>query len=422
MNDVVGVAVATRVVTVALGTVAYMVAGSYDTSAELVLDWGSPWNIFVRWDAIYFLDIAQRGYVYEQASAFFPLLPYLAHALSVSVFKPLHVFLGEQYTLVLAAALISNISFVLAAVYLYKLTRAVYPSHPRLARYASIAFCVSLPSMFMSAFYTESLFALLTFMGMYAAVKGQYLAASLVWAIASATRSNAIVYAGFFFYDLVWQQKRVSRIVLGLLRAMVYSGVTVSGFGGFQWLMYRWYCQGSSFLSPRPWCSASPPLAYTYIQKAYWDNGFMAYYELKQVPNFLLAMPVIALSVYGLYVYALRDWRWVVSLGKTRVRALDASKGKKKEGDADYARALPFMVLWAFLLVYATTCMHVQVILRFFTSVPPLYWTIGQLWLDGFGAAGANCTKRAVARISLLYFVLYGLVGTVLFACFLPPA
>lgn len=57
--------------------------------------------------------------------------------------------------------------------------------------------------MFMSAFYTESLFALLSFMGMYAISKQHYFYASLLWGIASATRSNAIIYIGFFGYEFI---------------------------------------------------------------------------------------------------------------------------------------------------------------------------------------------------------------------------
>ncbi|TPX71165.1 hypothetical protein SpCBS45565_g01353 [Spizellomyces sp. 'palustris'] len=37
---------------------------------------------FVRWDAVYFLKIAEAGYTYEQEFAFFPGLPLLMRALS----------------------------------------------------------------------------------------------------------------------------------------------------------------------------------------------------------------------------------------------------------------------------------------------------------------------------------------------------
>lgn len=56
----------------------------------------------------------------------------------------------------------------------------------------------------MSSFYTESIFALMTFTGMRWVIENKYMQSALIWGVASAVRSNALVYAGFFFYDLVW--------------------------------------------------------------------------------------------------------------------------------------------------------------------------------------------------------------------------
>ncbi|KAG0174940.1 hypothetical protein DFQ28_003636 [Apophysomyces sp. BC1034] len=123
-------------------------------------------------------------------------------------------------------------------------------------------------------------------------------------------------------------------------------------------------------------------------------------------------MPIISLSVYGLWVYAQHDWRRFMTLGLVTSRPQSNTYTTNK--------AAVHMYLWAFLLFYAVTSMHVQVIIRFFTSLPPLYWFVAHLWIKGFGAAAG--TDRTVANVVLLYFVLYGLVGIVLFAGFLPPA
>lgn len=39
-------------------------------------------NAFVRWDAVYFLSIAEKGYIYEQDFAFFPGLPFFMRVLA----------------------------------------------------------------------------------------------------------------------------------------------------------------------------------------------------------------------------------------------------------------------------------------------------------------------------------------------------
>ena len=86
---------------------------------------------------------------------------------------------------------------------IYRLTRSVFPGHSHLATVSAIAFCLSPPAMFMSSVYTESPFALLSFTGMLWYSQKHYLAAALAWGLTTTIRSNAIIYSGFFIYDLV---------------------------------------------------------------------------------------------------------------------------------------------------------------------------------------------------------------------------
>jgi phosphatidylinositol glycan class V len=103
-----------------------------------------------------------------------------------------------------------------------RLTLELLPGNKRLAMVSSIAFCLSPPAMFMSSFYTESIFALLSFTGMRLVAKKNYVCAALIWGVTSAIRSNAIIYSGFFFYDLVWlpliRRKVISRLAKHLAR------------------------------------------------------------------------------------------------------------------------------------------------------------------------------------------------------------
>lgn len=47
------------------------------------------------------------------------------------------------------------------------------------------------------------------------------------------------------------------------------------------------------------------------------DVGFMRYYQIKQIPNFLMAAPMIALSASGIYHYITFDLTRVLSLGRS---------------------------------------------------------------------------------------------------------
>lgn len=89
-------------------------------------------------------------------------------------------------------------------IYAARLTITLLPGNKRLAFVSSIAFCLSPPAMFMSSFYTESLFAFFSFTGMRWVAQRKYLYASIIWGLTSTVRSNAIVYCGFFYYDLIW--------------------------------------------------------------------------------------------------------------------------------------------------------------------------------------------------------------------------
>ncbi|CDH57985.1 gpi mannosyltransferase 2 [Lichtheimia corymbifera JMRC:FSU:9682] len=392
-------AAATRVVTVGVGILSYLATGSYDSSAEIQLapsSWAEHCLVsLLRWDALYFNHIGEHGYIYEQEHAFFPGIPLLARMLAKTVLLPLPM--REQGRVLLAGVLIANVCFVLAAGMLYRLTSAI---QPRLAFVSAIAFCLSPPAMFMSSMYMESPFALLSFTGMWLYTQNKYLLAALIWCFASAIRSNAIVYAGFFIYDLVLQK----RSLIGMVRAILYSMITMGGFAMVQYYGYYQFC----VTGDRPWCNKTLPLLYSFVQNYYWNNGFLAYYEIKQIPNFLLAMPIILLTTKGLWHYAQSvDGFYTLGLGQNT--------------PADTKKLLPFLYLWGFLLAYATTCMHVQVIIRFFTSLPPLYWITAQIWMDGFKKS-ASKQRQWLAQSVLSYYVLYGLVGIVLFAAFLPPA
>jgi hypothetical protein len=73
-----------RVIVFLLAHVSLYLVGEFDDSATLLLYTSSQPSVLtrllsplVRWDAIYFTAIAQRGYKYEHEMAFFPLVPFI---------------------------------------------------------------------------------------------------------------------------------------------------------------------------------------------------------------------------------------------------------------------------------------------------------------------------------------------------------
>ncbi|KAJ1985529.1 ER membrane glycoprotein subunit of the GPI transamidase complex-like protein, partial [Coemansia spiralis] len=77
---------------------------------------------------------------------------------------------------------------------------------------------------------------------------------------------------------------------------------------------------------------------------------------------------------------------------------------------------LPHMYLWALLLAVAVTTMHVQMVARFFSSVPAVFWFAAHV------VVGDKQRQKYWRRMVVGYFAGYGLAGVVLFSNFFPPA
>lgn len=82
-----------RVLTWLLAYLSNLFVDDYDSASDTILQplSSSPLlnhlarpalAVFLRWDAFYFLHIAEQGYIYEQEHAFFPLVPLMARAVA----------------------------------------------------------------------------------------------------------------------------------------------------------------------------------------------------------------------------------------------------------------------------------------------------------------------------------------------------
>ncbi|XP_064219589.1 GPI mannosyltransferase 2 isoform X2 [Aotus nancymaae] len=130
-----------------------------------------------------------------------------------------------------------------------------------------------------------------------------------------------------------------------------------------------------------PWCFWDVPLMYSYIQDVYWNVGFLKYYELRQVPNFLLATPVAILVAWATWTYVTTHPWLCLTLG------LQRSKNNKTLKKPNLGFLSPqvfvYLVHAAVLLLFGGLCMHVQVLTRFLgSSTPIVYWFPAHLLQD----------------------------------------
>ncbi|KAF9927643.1 hypothetical protein FBU30_003019 [Linnemannia zychae] len=314
-----------RIIIWVIAVVSHALIQDYDSALELILPidtvaqqlFKSIFGVFLRWDAFYFVHIAEKGYVFEQAHAFFPLVPALARFVANTILAPLSFALEYKQQLVLAGIIVANASFVIATVQLYRLTKELFKNE-QFAYLTALLYILTPSGIFMSAIYTESTFSALSFTGMIFAARRQYLLAAITWSISCTARSNGILYSGFILYDLVIRmdhRKSLSSKVFTLIKACLLCIIIFIGFLAVQFYGHWLYCTDISNINARPWCDANIPLIYTFVQDFYWNVGFMRYYEIKQIPNFLMAAPMIILSASGIIYYILFDIHRALTIG-----------------------------------------------------------------------------------------------------------
>jgi len=153
--------------------------------------------------------------------------------------------------------------------------------------------------------------------------------------------------------------------------------------------------------------------------------GFLNYWELKQVPNFLLASPMVILSVCGIFSY-------LKNFNHKRNATNQHHHSTKQKATTDIyrnlsSRVLPFIIFWGLLVGIGVFFMHVQVITRFLSGCPPVYWYAASLFHsddDGRARGGTtSTTNRGInskQRLLLWYFFGYSFLGCILFCNFYP--
>ena len=133
--------------------------------------------------------------------------------------------------------IISNVSFLLALYYLFKLIKIDYSKK---VAFLTLIFLVSFPtSFYFGSLYNESLFLLLAVLTFLNARKGNWFLASIFAAVASATRVFGVLLFLSLIVEAIQQKAKSPKILwillspLGLLFYMVYQYISVNDFLAF---------------------------------------------------------------------------------------------------------------------------------------------------------------------------------------------
>uniref|UniRef100_A0A8C4Q0L6 GPI mannosyltransferase 2 n=1 Tax=Eptatretus burgeri TaxID=7764 RepID=A0A8C4Q0L6_EPTBU len=341
-----------------------------------------------RWDGAYFISIAEYGYVFEQMFAFFPLLPFFLNAISM----PLRACLGlSAYSaLLVSTAILNTLLSLLAALGLYRLGRHVLECEV-LARHAALLFAINPATVFTIAAYSESLFASLTFWGLLSLERASTIPAAILLGLASAARSNGIANAGFAAYSVLRRFMRPGHFCSTSKTSLVVLAILLPSLA-FQEYGRQLFCnlsplhdvpdhmirygqsQGYRIRGVRGdlprYCNTTLPAMYRHLQEFHWGLGLFKYYELKQIPNFLLAGPSVLLAASATLAFIYARPTFCLTLGLER-------KTKLSEVFVGFFRCSVFVYVthMAAMLIIGLVFMHVQVLTRFLaSSCPAFYW------------------------------------------------
>ena len=443
-----------------------------------------------RWDAARFLRLALRPQLWypypqfslageqsfsssssEMAHAFFPMFPAAiqrtAHLL-LTWFPSYYLPSSCEGVLVLAAWILNTVCFAIALVSLHQTTylmlslsqqqqqqgggtsadgddRNAKIGEPfrRYANLVGLLFVCNPASVFFNTAYSESLFAAFIFTGAYGIARWGPLGAVVPWSLATATRSNGILYFGYMMLlgaGYLMQSKRPKWLRIRDLFVCLVVGDYIL------YPLYRHNCNGiayhcenndiSSSSSRVEWCDEAQNnpyfFLYSYVQRKYWNVGFLRYYEWKQIPNFILAAPILILSCVAVMDWIHRSWRfttsadqkpfhqqvlvWIVESLRQFVAVDRGPKSSHESPEtvqmtAMYPSALGHFAVLAIAALLGLTTAHVQISTRLLcSSCPALYWY----------AAHLVSTSEKWGSVYLVYCVSYIVLGTILHPLWLP--
>ncbi|KEF57550.1 uncharacterized protein A1O9_05467 [Exophiala aquamarina CBS 119918] len=413
-------------------------AVGYDTSASLLMkatnngiltetpnNFQSQWLKFVRWDAIYSTHMAGHGLVFEQEWAWgiglSTSLSFLAKRLAVLTGT------NDAVTLVIAGVLLSHTTHWLSTVQLWFLARRlvdVSKSPKSQVPFCAAAFYIISPAgVFLSAPYSESLFAFLSISGFLGYVYAVHyfnharvfagsvlmVAAGVPFGLATFVRGNGILAGVTYLLEAaatvfalltqeftIWRLIRLSSVAAGGL--LVAVGTLIP-----QYLAYTEYCLGRDPEVRRPWCNNTMPSIFTFVQSHYWNVGPFRYWTLSNLPLFLLAAP----SLWLLAVSSTEFMRNPRIFSSSPAKATSRTVCRRDRVTA-WSLALPQLIL----AILALTSYHVQIITRLASGYPLWY-----IWLSHQIVGGWSRTS-----VIIRYMVMYGLIQAGLYASFLPPA
>ncbi|MGZ8598999.1 MAG: mannosyltransferase family protein, partial [Actinomycetota bacterium] len=261
--------------------------------------WHTLFTAWERFDALWFLRIADTGYRTDDGSAaFFPLYPLVVRAISF-------LLGGRPFG---ASVIVSNAAFVAALAVTYLLTAMELGE--RRARTTIVLLAFFPTSFFFLMPYSEALFLLLAVTALWSARRGRWALAGVAGALAGLTRSIGIVLAPAIAVEALHRREEG--------RGPAWPGLLAAGATGLGTLAYLgwWQVKAGDWLTPItrqenwervfswPWVTLwdATRFAFRYVGDTncgYWLIDWVIFVPVLVAAGFALAR---YRPVYGVYV------------------------------------------------------------------------------------------------------------------------
>jgi hypothetical protein len=166
-----------------------------------------PWQ---RWDTNWYIQIAQAGYDIGNGNTNYPpLYPMLVGFLGRA--------LGGQF--MLAALVVSNLAYLIALYYIYKLTERLFDDES--AKRTLVWIAVFPSAFFLASGYTESSYLALATAGFYYAENKRWGLACVLATLASVTRLQGLILvlplAYLYMEQRDWNWRKIGREIIYLM-------------------------------------------------------------------------------------------------------------------------------------------------------------------------------------------------------------
>lgn len=404
------------------------------------------WNKLLSWDAAYFIkgivinDIENRMQLIEFEHE------YAFSRFWIAIVRSLKNYLNvsqDFYNILKFTIILNNILHFLSMLVLYQLTLIVFRINSnqgnlsnsfnlkRLAFKSSLLFIFSGGAAFLTTIYSENLSFFASFIGIlfhemsvhYCLGKEDfniswqnwftYMISMICFTIAAINRSNCILLGVFYLNDL-YQLVYNRRL---FLKGLVFP--FIAGMLMFCSILIQWYIIPYKTFCPErgQWCNYkifpdtlemfsffTKQTFYSFIQGKYWNVGFLKYWTINNIPNFLFSLPNIVIFISAVRYFQYKEYN--VRLNSLKIITLG----------------------FLFVIIFIA---HVQIINRISTFIPLHLWYISDVLnktsmkIEKDKSDNIKDSKSIdllIVKFYIFWLTFWIPIQTVLFTNFLPPA